>query len=72
MSQAVLAIHRPSFRELFLAATPFWKADFPEFAQYARAIPYSTTRELDGRGHEFNQETFPEMIADIHAHAGPR
>lgn len=88
---------RPDFRGLFLLATPFWSADFPEYAlttrdivrlqdvaplkfyqsrddeevgiehlaKYRQALPHATFRELDGRGHEFDQEDFPELAADI-------
>ena len=34
-------------------------------ARYRRALPQATVRLLDGRGHEFNQEQFPELVADI-------
>lgn len=93
---------QPGFLGLFLVATPFWKADFPEFAltaeeldrlqgvaplilyhsrddpevgfdhlaKYARVFPHATLRDLDGRGHEFNQDSFPELVADIHRFAG--
>jgi len=32
---------------------------------YRRALPHATVRVLDGRGHEFDQPTFPELAADI-------
>jgi predicted alpha/beta hydrolase family esterase len=95
---------RPDFRGLFLVATPFWKADFPEFAltaeqldrlqsvsplvfyyshddpvvgfdhlgEFARELPRAILRELDGRGHEFNQDSFPELVADILRLAPPK
>jgi hypothetical protein len=28
-------------------------------------LPQAVVRRLDGRGHEFNQEQFPELVADI-------
>ena len=34
-------------------------------AKYARAFPHASIRELDGRGHEFDQDDFPELVADI-------
>jgi len=33
--------------------------------KYAKAMPQATVRILDGRGHEFNQVNFPELISDI-------
>ena len=33
--------------------------------RYARALPQAIVRVLDGRGHEFNQPEFPELVADI-------
>ncbi len=91
------ATPRPSVSGLFLVATPFWGADFPEFAlprgfearlrdlsplylyhsrddsevpfehleQYRRALPQAIVRALDGRGHEFAQPQFPELVDDI-------
>ena len=91
------AAPRPSVAGLFLIATPFWGADFPEFAlptdfgarlrdvsplylyhsrddpevpfehveRYRRLLPQAIVRALDGRGHEFNQPQFPELVADI-------
>ena len=88
---------RPAFRGLFLVATPFWGADFPEFAltaehlrrlqsisplffyhsaddpivglthfqNFQKALPHAVFRQLEGRGHEFDQDTFPELVGDI-------
>jgi predicted alpha/beta hydrolase family esterase len=33
--------------------------------RYRRALPHAIVRVLDGRGHEFNQPQFPELVADI-------
>jgi uncharacterized protein len=33
--------------------------------RYRRALPQASVRILDGRGHEFNQPQFPELVADI-------
>jgi len=33
--------------------------------RYRRALPHATVRRLNGRGHEFDQPTFPELAADI-------
>jgi len=33
--------------------------------RYRHALPQAVTRVLDGRGHEFNQTHFPELVADI-------
>jgi hypothetical protein len=87
----------PAFRGLFLIATPFWGADFPEFAltgaelrqlqgvsplhfyhsrddevvgfnhleKFQRALPHGIFQPLEGRGHEFDQATFPELATDI-------
>jgi hypothetical protein len=43
---------------------------FEHLGKYARALPHATFRELDGRGHEFDQEGFPELVADIRSLAG--
>ncbi len=32
---------------------------------YRQALPNATVRLLDGRGHEFDQASFPELVADI-------
>jgi uncharacterized protein len=37
---------------------------------YARALPQATFRRLDDRGHEFNQDTVPELVADIRGLSG--
>jgi serine hydrolase len=90
-------VRRPAFSGLFLVATPFWGADFPEFAlppdfgarlrdvspiylyhswddpevsfehlqRYSAVLPHAIVRPLDGRGHEFDQPEFPELVADI-------
>ena len=34
-------------------------------AKYREALPQATFRELDGRGHEFDQDAFPELVTDI-------
>jgi uncharacterized protein len=41
------------------------EVDAAHAQKYARALPHATVRELDGRGHEFDQDEFPELIADI-------
>jgi uncharacterized protein len=88
---------RPAIRGLFLVATPFWDAGFPEFAltntdigrlqrvsplffyqsrddesvgfdhlaKFRQAFPRATVRALEGRGHEFDRDGFPELVADI-------
>jgi predicted alpha/beta hydrolase family esterase len=93
------APRRPTVAGLFLVATPFWDAKFPEYAltarelvelrqvspmtfyhstddpelplehfeRYQRELPEARFRQLNGRGHEFDQPTFPELIADIRA-----
>ena len=35
------------------------------FQKYQEALPHAVFRRLDDRGHEFDQETFPELVADI-------
>lgn len=37
---------------------------FADFAKYQAALPHAVARQLEGRGH-INQETFPELVADI-------
>lgn len=36
-------------------------------AKFRKTFPHATFRELDGRGHEFDQQDFPELVADIEA-----
>ena len=38
---------------------------FEHLERYRRALPHAIVRALDGRGHEFNQPQFPELVADI-------
>jgi serine hydrolase len=38
---------------------------FEHLERYRRALPRATVRALDGRGHEFDQPQFPELVADI-------
>ncbi len=38
---------------------------FEHLERYARALPQATIRPLDGRGHEFDQPQFHELVADI-------
>ena len=33
--------------------------------RYRQVLPHAKVRVLDGRGHEFNQAGFPELVADI-------
>lgn len=33
--------------------------------RYRQALPHAVVRTLDGRGHEFDQAEFPELVADI-------
>jgi predicted alpha/beta hydrolase family esterase len=40
---------------------------FEHLERYRLALPQAIVRELDGRGHEFNDETFPELADDIRA-----
>ena len=37
---------------------------FSELAKYQKALPHATARVFDDRKH-FNQESFPELVADI-------
>ena len=38
---------------------------FDHLERYRRVLRHAIVRELDGRGHEFNQARFPELAADI-------
>src|SRR5207244_9834420 len=38
---------------------------FEHLERYRRALPQAIVRALDGRGHEFDQLEFPELVADI-------
>lgn len=40
------------------------------FHKYQQALPQAVYRLLDGRGHEFDQESFPELVDDIRGVAG--
>ena len=52
------------------------EAPFEHLAKYRRALPQAVARALDGRGHEFAQREFPELVEDIRrldgAGAAPR
>ena len=39
--------------------------------RYSRALPQAVVRLLDGRGHEFDQPGFPELVADIQSLGSP-
>ena len=41
------------------------------FDKYKKSLPHAVFRQLDGRGHEFDQDNFPELVADIRIVAGP-
>jgi len=41
------------------------EVSFEHLERYSRALPHAIVRALDGRGHEFNQKQFPELVADI-------
>ena len=63
----------PDFASRFDDAAPLYlyhSRDDPEISlehleRYRRALPHAIVRVLDGRGHEFNQEQFRELVADI-------
>jgi predicted alpha/beta hydrolase family esterase len=38
---------------------------FENLERYRRALPHAIVRVLDGRGHEFAQPQFPELVDDI-------
>lgn len=38
---------------------------FGHLERYHRELPHAVVRPLDGRGHEFDQTEFPELVADI-------
>jgi uncharacterized protein len=40
------------------------------FQKYQKALPQAFFRQLDGQGHEFDQDTFPELVADIRSITG--
>jgi len=41
-----------------------------QFQRYQKSLPHAVFRRLDGRGHEFDQDTFPELVADIRSVVG--
>ena len=43
------------------------EVSFDHLERYRRALPQAIVRALDGRGHEFDQPQFPELVADIRA-----
>jgi predicted alpha/beta hydrolase family esterase len=45
---------------------------FEHLERYRRALPQAVVRVLDGRGHEFNQAHFPELVSDIQRQAVER
>lgn len=44
--------------------------EFSHFQRLQRALPHAAFRPLDGRGHEFDQASFPELVADIRSLTG--
>jgi hypothetical protein len=38
---------------------------FEHLERYRRSLPQASVRLLDGRGHEFNQAHFRELVSDI-------
>jgi predicted alpha/beta hydrolase family esterase len=40
------------------------------FQKYQQLLPHAVFRLLDGRGHEFDQDSFPELVADIRSVTG--
>jgi predicted alpha/beta hydrolase family esterase len=40
------------------------------FQKYQKSLPHAVFRQLGGRGHEFDQDTFPELVADIRSVTG--
>jgi predicted alpha/beta hydrolase family esterase len=40
------------------------------FQKYRKALPRAVFRRLDGRGHEFDQARFPELVTDIRSVTG--
>ena len=44
--------------------------EFSHLQRFQQALPQATFRALDGRGHEFDQASFPELVADIRSLAG--
>jgi serine hydrolase len=63
----------PDFGERMRDVNPLYlyhSRDDPEISFehlkcYSRALPHAKVRALEGRSHEFNQEDFPELVADI-------
>jgi predicted alpha/beta hydrolase family esterase len=40
------------------------------FQKYQQFLPHAVFRLLDGRGHEFDQDSFPELVADVRSVTG--
>lgn len=45
--------------------------EFSHLQRYRQSLPGAVFRELDGRGHAFDQATFPELVADIQSLPDP-
>lgn len=43
------------------------EVSFNHLQKFQQVLPHAAFRPLDGRGHEFDQPTFPELAADIQA-----
>lgn len=41
-----------------------------DLRRFRRALPWAVVRTLDGRGHEFAQQEFPELVDDIRRAVG--
>ena len=63
----------PDFGERLRDVTPLYlyhsrddpEIPFEHLERYRHALPRAKVQVLDGRGHEFNQPEFPELVADI-------
>ena len=69
---------RPNFAARLEALSPLYlyqsrdDTEIPSehLERYRRAFPHAVVRLLDGRGHEFDQPEFPELVADIRSLGG--
>jgi predicted alpha/beta hydrolase family esterase len=64
---------RPNFADALRDLSPLYfyqsrdddEIPVAHLERYRRALPHAIVRLLDGRGHEFDQPEFPELVADI-------
>ena len=64
LSESLSLLEKQGGRIFLYHSTDDPVVPFSELAKYQAALPHATTRIFEDRQH-FNQETFPELVADI-------